>query len=200
MEVTVCVGTYGDKSWIEAAQRAIESARQQAPVIHVHGDTLAQARNQALNQVTSEWVIHLDADDELEPGYVDALTRGTADLRAPAVRYVKDGMARSPRVPCVAGHRHDCTGPCLPSGNWLVVGSAVRADLARSVGGWWEEPIYEDWSLWLRCWKAGATVEAIPDAVYRAHVRPDSRNRAPSMRVKNRTHWQIVHSVLGEAA
>jgi glycosyltransferase involved in cell wall biosynthesis len=200
VDVTVAVATFGDREWTHRAQAAILSASPQAPVVYVHGATLHDARNAALEQVETEWVVFLDADDQLEAGYVEALAQGSCDLRAPAVRYVNGRRAAAPYVPRVAGHHHACTADCLPHGNWLVVGSAVRADMVRDVGGWWDEPIYEDWSLWLRCWKAGATVEAVPAAIYRAHVRPDSRNRAPSIHVKNRVHRDIVASVLGRCA
>lgn len=192
MDVSVVIGTYGAQEWVNLAhQRAIPSA-QGTEVIHRHGTTLAQARNEALALVRTEWVIHLDADDELEPGYLEAMSRGSADLRAPAIRYVRNGRPSRPYVPCVAGHRHECVGECLRDGNWCCVGTAMRTEAARQVGGWEEWPVYEDWALMLRLYLAGATVQAVPDAIYRAHVRPDSRNRAPSIEAKNRTHHEIV--------
>lgn len=203
MDVSVVVGTFGTDDWIDLAEaRAKPSAEQLGvPVLHVHGPSLHEARNAALVAVTTEWVIHLDADDELEAGYVTAMEQGAADLRAPAVRYVQDGRApREPYVPRVAGHHHDCTADCLPAGNWLVIGTAVRADLVRAVGGWRDWMVYEDWDLWMRCWLAGATLEALPAAVYRAHARPESRNRAPSIAEKNRVHHAIVNANLGRAA
>ena len=138
----------------------------------------------------------LDADDELEPGYITALQAGACDLRAPAVRYVAPDRFQAARMPRVAGHDHDCTADCLPEGNWLVIGTMARTQLLRDVGGFEPWPIYEDWALWLRCWKAGATVEAIPAAVYRAHHRPDSRNRAPAREVKDQAHRDIHRAVL----
>ena len=193
MDVTVAVATFGAQSWHELAlERAIPSARDQAAVVHAHGRTLAEARNAALSEVETEWVIHLDADDELEKGYVEALSQGTADLRAPRVRYVRGSQTARPRFPRVAGHRHDCRAECLEDGNWLVIGTAVRAELVRRVGGWHEWPVYEDWDLFLRCYRAGASVEGVPGAVYRAHVRTDSRNRAPAIEEKNRVHHEIV--------
>lgn len=181
MDVTIAVSTFGDHAWQRLArERALPSARAQHPakVIHVHGPTLHDARNAAADQCDTEWLINLDADDELEPGYVDALTAGTCDVRAPAVAYVSGTTRRqAPRMPVVAGHQHDCTAECLPYGNWLVVGSMVRADLIRKVGGWRDFPWSEDWDLWLRCHLAGATFEAVPAAVYRAYVRVNSRNR-----------------------
>lgn len=201
MDVTVCVATYGDQSWMHlASKRAVPSAKALGvPVVRAHRASLHAARNTALAAVKTEWVVFLDADDELEPGYFDAMATGSADLRAPAVRYLwkPRDVARAPQVPRVAGHKHDCTAECLPDGNWLVVGSMVRTDLVREVGGWEPWPVYEDWALWLRCWLAGASIEAIPAAVYRAHARPDSRNRGPDMGFKNRTHRAIVDTILG---
>jgi hypothetical protein len=199
-DFTVVVGTYGTPAWERLArERAIPSAEAQGvPVVHVHGETLADARNRGLAQVATEFVVHLDADDELEPGYIATLAAGSADLRAPAVRYVHPGgHTYRPWMPQVAGHKHACTADCLSAGNWLVVGTAARAELLRSVGGWEEWPVYEDWSSWLRCWVAGATIEAVPEAVYRAYVRRDSRNRGPQLAEKNRIHHEIVAAVFG---
>ncbi len=201
LAVTVITGTFGAASWSDLAHtRARPSVPEGVPWIHVHGSALHEARNEALSQVQTPWVICLDADDELEtPGYLDAMATGTADLRAPAVRYVQpNGRAHRPYVPKVAGHTHDCTGDCLPDGNWLVVGTMVRTQLLRDVGGWEPFPWSEDWAAWARCWKAGATVEAIPAAVYRAHVRPDSRNRGASQAEKTAAHWQIHRAVWPE--
>jgi glycosyltransferase involved in cell wall biosynthesis len=190
MDVSVCIGTYGDPEWRRLArERAIPSA--QAPVIHCHADTLAKARNAALAEVETEWVCFLDADDELAPGYFEAMERGTADVRGPVAVFVKPSR-ESPWQPRVAGHSHTCVAECLPEGNWLLIGSAMRTDLAKSLGGFREFAVYEDWDLFLRAYAAAATFELIPEAVYRAHVRLDSRNRAPSMSFKNQVHREIV--------
>lgn len=201
MDVTVAVATYGQRWWQRLAQsRAIPSAEALGvPVVHRHADTLHDARNGALAGVDTEWVIFLDADDELEPGYVAAMAAGTADVRAPSVRYVRSGprLARNTvpaRMPTVAGHGHACEAACLEWGNWLVVGAMVRAELVRKVGGWRDFPWSEDWDLWVRCWQAGASVEAVPAAVYRAHVRPGSRNRAPSREARLEAHRAIARA------
>lgn len=194
LNVSVVVGTYGSDDWVQLAQsRAIPSAQAlNVPVIHAHAGTLHDARNQGLDQVQTEHVIHLDADDELEPGYLAALAAGTADIRAPAVRYVTNGTPGPAAMPTVAGHRHGCEAVCLLAGNWLVVGALAPADLLRKIGGWRDFPWSEDWSVWLRCHLAGATFEAIPQAVYRAHVRRNSRNRGASHDEKMAAHRAIL--------
>lgn len=195
MDLTVVVATFGSTDWVDLARRrALPSVPDGVPAVHVHGDTLHEARNTGLAQVDTTWVCHLDADDELEPGYVTAMAAGTADLRAPSVRYIHHGHPRRPRVPTVAGHRHHCSADCLLFGNWLVVGTVAPAELLLRVGGWRDFHWSEDWDLWVRCWQAGATIEAIPQAVYRAHVRPDSRNRAPAHAARLAAHRAIAQA------
>lgn len=202
MDVTIAVSTYGDPEWIKLAHdRAIPSAQAQGVrVVHQHADTLHDARNASLAAVTSEWVVFLDADDELEDGYVDAMAVAQGDVRVPCVAYVHRGRRRVPYMPKVAGHDHVCIPDCLTAGNWIVVGAAVRAALVRQVGGWRDYAVYEDWDLFQRCWLAGADIQAAPGAVYRAHVRTDSRNRAPDIAFKNRVHAEIVAANMPFAA
>lgn len=196
LDVAVVVATFGDLSWRHLAQqRAVPSGEAQGvPVVQVHGDTLHEGRNAGLDEVATEWVIFLDADDELEAGYIDAMATGSADVRAPAVRYIQAGAASMPRVPTVAGHGHACDAGCLTYGNWLIVGSMARTELLRRAGGWRDFPVYEDWDTWVRCYLAGATFEAIPQAVYRAHVRRNSRNRAPNRAAKLEAHRAIARA------
>lgn len=196
MDVTVCVATFGDLEWIALAQeRALPSARAfGVDVSYFHGKTLHDARNALLEKVTTELVCFLDADDELEPGYFEAIQESHADLRAPSVRYVRNGFDQGVRMPTVAGHHHDCTAECLAFGNWMVIGTVAPAELLRSVGGFRDFAWSEDWDLWVRCWKAGATIEAVPEAIYRAHVRSDSRNRGQSQDTKNAAHRAIAEA------
>jgi GT2 family glycosyltransferase len=194
VDVTVVVATFGNIEWSRLARhRAIPSAEALGvQIVAVHGETLHTARNTGLDQVDTPWVVFLDADDQLEAGYLDAMAAGHADVRAPAVRYIHRGGRCAPlRIPRVAGHGHDCHGGCLPEGNWIVVGAAVRTALVRRVGGWRDFRWSEDWDLWLRCWLAGGTVQTVPNAVYRAYLRPDSRNRALSGVQRLATHREI---------
>jgi glycosyltransferase involved in cell wall biosynthesis len=195
VDLSVIVATFGDRDhWDVLADRAVASAVRQASVIRSYGPSLHEARNAGAAQADTEWLVFLDADDELEPGFVDALELTDADLRAPLVAYVENGHHHPPRLPRVSGHQHDCIGECLMFGNWLVIGTAVRRSVFDAAGGFRDWPCYEDWDLWLRCWQQGATVAAAP-AVYRAHVRPDSRNRGQlSSAEKHRVHQRIAEA------
>jgi len=193
LDVTVAVATYGGQHWIDLAQRAIRSAKALGvPVVHHHSGTLHEARNGALNEVETEYIVHLDADDELDRNFLCEMEYGSADVRAPSVSYINSSYVSPPLVPQVFGHSHQCVGDCLADGNWLVVGSLVRAELVRKVGGWKDWPVYEDYCVWQRCWLAGASFEAISCAIYKAHVRHDSRNRGlHSQETKSMTHYRI---------
>lgn len=196
LDVTVCIATFGADSWRElAATRAVPSALAlDVPIIRMHASSLREARNRALDAVTSELVCFLDADDELEPQYFDRIDEVTADVRAPAVRYVRNRFDQGVRMPRVAGHAHDCTAECLAFGNWIVIGAVAPTRLLKDVGGFRDFTWAEDWDLWVRCWQAGATIAPAPRAVYRAHVRRDSRNRGATQDEKNAAHRAIAEA------
>lgn len=197
LDVTVVVPYTGEPWKTLAHTRAIPSAEALGvPVVVGEGSTVAEARNNGLDKVTSKWTIHLDADDELESGYVEAMATGSADVRAPSVRWVAQNRNRNAPawVPQVWAHesRHDaCTGDCLAYGNWIVVGALVRTDIAQQIR-WWEEPIFEDWSFWVRCWQAGATFETIPAAVYRGWSQRGGRNTSLPLPQRNQVHHDIA--------
>ena len=205
MDLTLICGTYGDEEWIRLAhERALPSMRAQGvPVIHVHGASLDDARNRALEQVQTEWVALVDADDAVDDGYVEALARGTADVRCPAIRQVFPPPFAGPTdpfIPRVFRHGHECTADCLRVGNWVVCGAATRTEWLCAVGGWDPGiPWSEDWAVWAKLWAwLGASFEPIPDAVYRAWWLPSSRNRSLSHREMLAAHAQIEDLVWGE--
>jgi GT2 family glycosyltransferase len=199
MNVSVILATCGDQAWAALAdtrawpsadqQRGLAGERPQVVVAHYPELSVAQARNAAAQDATCEWLCFLDADDELEPGYIaamqtafleGAITTDWSPLLAPAVRYW-----RVPR----GSHRLSSNLVGIPNaGKWprtneCVIGTLVRADLFRAVGGFrthtddgTELVSIEDYDLWLRCWDAGAQLVHVPGAVYRAHVSSRSRN------------------------
>jgi hypothetical protein len=202
IDVTVIVATYGDQRWVDLArQRAIPSAAAQAPVLEVHGPTLSAAPNLGAEDAATEWVVFLDADDELEPGYLDVTPAPAADILVPRVRYV-GGPTGGDEEPAEAGwpsvvarhprHGGHCYPACLEYGNFIVVGAPVRRDVLIAVGGFRDLPIWEDWDLWLRCHRAGARFAMSEASVYRAHRSPRGRNQGLTQRRRREVAARIT--------
>ena len=176
MDVTIVVSTFGDEKWEKLAEeRALPSARSfGVPVIYNHGETLHDTRNQGLSQVETEYVCHLDADDELDSLFFEHISKYEGDVRVPSIQY----FPNKPVMPRLFGHPHRCGGVCLLQGNWIVVGAVARTQLLKEVGGWKDYPVYEDFDLWQRCWASGAIITPVPEAVYVAHSTAAGRNRS----------------------
>jgi len=189
--VAILIATHGSSEWEELAwSRAFPSTigqgrdgiwneRVQVYVWHEAGGSIADARNYAASQVRASWLCFLDADDELAPGYVDYMAAAAAAfyhengprplLLAPSIQYVSaDGEESRPELP----NRHQP----MDKLNHCVIGTLVPRELFLDVGGFRDLPAYEDWELFLRCVRAGATVADVPLAVYRAWTRAGGRN------------------------
>jgi hypothetical protein len=182
VDLTVIVAAFGAEHLAMARDRAVPSAEREAEVILSTGTTVAESRNAGAAQATSEWICFLDADDEIEPGFAAAMSKATADVRAPAWRHCRAGYYREPI--------YAEPGP-LVDGNMLPIGCVLRRELFARVGGFLEWPILEDWCVWQRCEIAGATFELVRDAVYTAHIIHGSRNRGAGHAMHVRVHEAI---------
>lgn len=181
--ISVVVGTFGDEAvWEPLAQRATKSAHWQTTlpheVLHVHGDTLAGARNEGAEIVSGDWLLFLDADDELDAEYIEAMT--SAIWRVMARSDARDFLLQ-PATLGIVGDRVDPEPVVIPQcrlaeGNYMVIGTLVARDQFLRVGGFRELPVAEDWDLWCRCRIDGAVTVPVPAAIYRVHVNEQSRN------------------------
>lgn len=199
MEVSIIIATHGDEVWSELAQtRPLPSARAQdaAEVLIGHDPegNRASVRNALAEKASGDYLCFLDGDDELAPGYVEAMQRAYDKeetsgplLLTPRVSYVVKGRARVPKF-----------WPEVPvwSGNWMVVGTLVERTQFLHVGGWrefsvedWNE--WDDWELWIRCQKAGARPVKVKQAVYIAHQESTSRHRTLPHEHKLRWTFEI---------
>lgn len=186
--VAVIIGTFGDiVEWTPLVQRASASITAQTHpadfVIWKHADTLQHARNWGAGDATrADWFIFLDADDELEPTYIEEMLRATGDIRRPSTRGIyEDGTIEDP--PSLIPERD------LNVANYIVIGAMIRAAMFFDVDGFDDYPILEDWALWLKMvHHQNAVITAVPAAVYRIHVRSGSRNTEP----EHRAVYQII--------
>lgn len=177
--VGVVIGTYGDLTlWQDLITRAVRSVRNQTvkadSVSTVHGTSLANARNTGAAAVKTDLFIFLDADDELDPGYIQAmketasLRQGHFILRPATLGFYEDGSEDDEPVMIP---RTD-----MRTSNCAVIGSCVRSETFAAAGGFREYSALEDWALWRTMMANGAELVDVPAAIYRVGVREGSRN------------------------
>jgi GT2 family glycosyltransferase len=181
----ICVGTYGDQYWSDLAHaRALTSTLwQDADEVLVRHDPDGErhrVRNQLGYEAKSDWLVFLDADDHLAPGFITAL-RAAAPERGRALLNPAVGHAHRP-------DEHSVFAPKdLRLGNYMIIGTAVQREVFTEVGGFWDWGGFEDWELWIRCTKAGATVIQVPDAVYL--IDSTERSRDANACVADTSRW-----------
>lgn len=190
VSVGVVIGVFGDRDvWLPRAQHAYDTLSNQTvepfdAIISYHPDSLGQARNDGAEQVDTDWLIFLDADDTLDERYVEEMSvPGRSTIRQPSTLGVyPDGSEDD--APNLIPKRD------LNTSNYLVIGSMCLHCEFDAVGGFDPTlPVLEDWDLWRKMWKNGAKIGARPKAIYRVGVNQDSRNSQQDLH--NRIYRQI---------
>jgi glycosyltransferase involved in cell wall biosynthesis len=137
---------------------------------------IANARNIGIEAASADWILPLDADDWIEPTFIqECLTEsavaevrgfGPVGIVATSLRWADSGKVQNPKWPITAEH--------LAEKNCLFTCSMFRREAWAQVGGYDESPaIYEDWILWARIVKAGWKVAVVPEPLFNYRPRPD---------------------------
>lgn len=116
----------------------------------------------AANHLGCEWVIPLDDDDELDPGYIDAVwthARDDVDVVVAPGRAYPETM----RDPPLAAPPH------------IPVTALIRLSLLFRIGGWWKmDPRAKPWrtdnDFWRRAVGAGANFVGIQERLWTYHA------------------------------
>ena len=147
-----------------ASRIAIPSVDGDARIYHHHEpETMAAgaARNAAVEIADpQEWICFLDADDQLERGYMAAMEarmENWTDLLVPALRL--PGKAKPQFYP----NRDIIKGlnPC-------PIGTLIHRRMFELAGQFWGEDAWEDWSLFRRAVLMGGRIRFAEGAVYDA--------------------------------
>ena len=182
MIISVVIASHGKEWWGALARsRALPSAKasgaDEVLIDHQPDATRAQVRNVLTVEACGDYIVTLDADDELAPGYCNAIRQvePTDALVVPKVQYVRGHREGAPHfLP-----KHE-----MWEDNWMVCGTAFPKDRFMDVGGWrtltstGSMNEADDWDLWCRMTNAGAGITYCEGAVYRAFVDRKSVHRS----------------------
>lgn len=195
MIVSVVIASHGDDSWRRLAREralpsAVKSGADEILIDHQPDATRAHVRNELTGDAAGDYVVTLDADDELSEGYCDAI-RAMAPCGAlvvPRVQFVRGRRAGAPRFLPERDIRVD---------NWMVVGTAfprenfIRAGGWRTLTGTGTLNEADDWDLWARMINAGCGIVYCEGAVYRAFMDRPSKHRSSGRRQRERWAQEI---------
>jgi hypothetical protein len=119
--------------------------------------------NALLPAITTPYFALLGDDDLMLPSYVERVTRAAAETNADVISTDCEEFGNA------HGRFH--------GGAWTLdgfrkttpvwVATAIRTDLVRALGGFDASLLYQDWDLWYRAFKSGATRSHIPEVLWR---------------------------------
>ncbi len=152
------------------------------------------ARNQGLNQIRTEWVQFLDADDILQPNKIQSQLNQATDaadaIIGPLITRTHDSD----------GNYHDFLSRPDPEEDWIVqwlrwelcqTGAALwRVDSLRGLGGWNEDfPCCQDNELIMRAIQAGMKFQLVDGdaAIYRIWSEQTVCRKDPRAVIEKRT-------------
>jgi glycosyltransferase involved in cell wall biosynthesis len=137
-------------------------------VRHGRNRGLSAARNTGLRESRAAFVVPVDADDVLEPTFLDALASALEENAA------ADCAFSDFRHFGTEGHVHRNAvrdARAMTLGQWMPgAGTMMRRELWERVGGYSEVPELragnEDWDFWLSATELGFTPVHVPEPLY----------------------------------
>lgn len=147
-------------------------------VIMGYGRGVAHARNLGANYAIGDVILPLDADDTIEPTYLEK----TIPLMVGGIAVVSTGMKRF-------GDIDDEIRPRVSTrlSNNLPITSLIRRDVFYEIDGYDPEMVYEDWDLWLRILERGWGIATLNYMLFNHRVRPGTRN---AMQDENQSEYR----------
>lgn len=155
----------------------IASGYERVTVVDCVGQGIVDVNNTALERASGDVVIHLDADDRLVPGAVEALTAAFADPDVVVVggsTVIDDGVRVIDSKLVFPTHRHLAIAASAIN-PFSHTGIALRRKPVLELGGYRADggvPWGEDYDLWLRLLASGAKSAGLPQTVATVTLRP----------------------------
>jgi glycosyl transferase family 2 len=145
-------------------------------VIRVSNRGLPSARNVGLMNARGHAFLPLDADDWLEPTYIEKTLPLLERADVVLTGLQEHGQRTGTYKPgCEIGLRN-VTVETQRLSNRLFYASLFRTDLLKSCGGYNGRMVhgYEDWDLWIDLYQRGARIAAVDEPLFNYRTRPDS--------------------------
>lgn len=185
LEIVVVEGGSTDGETPERVRRLERAGLPLVRVLYRDGPHLAgNNRNHGIAQARGRYICCLDADDLLDPTYLETavflLEFGRLDFVSPSVRSF--GQSRE------LWHVSKPAWPVILRENRVSTVAVFRRKIWEAIGGYrdWgkgEEYLPEDWDFWIRAVAAGFRGAGIREPMLQYRVRPGSlsRDRTASM-------------------
>lgn len=185
LEVLVVEGGSTDGETPERVRRLERAGLPLVRVLYRDGPHLAGSnRNHGIAQARGRYICCLDADDLLDPTYLETavflLEFGRFDFVSPSVR----SFGQSRELWLVS----EPAWPVILRENRVSTVAVFRRKIWEAIGGYrdWgkgEQYLPEDWDFWIRAVAAGFRGAAIREPLHQYRVRPGSlsRDRTASM-------------------
>jgi glycosyltransferase involved in cell wall biosynthesis len=161
-------------------------SRTQVSCLRVANRGLPSARNAGLMNALGDALLPLDADDWLEPTYLEKALPLLAKADVVFAGLQEHGERNGIYMPGCELGLDGLTLDAERNSNRLFYCALVRTRLLREVGGWNGRMIhgYEDWDLWVDLMQRGARFAAVNEVLF--HY----RTRADGMLAETERHWR----------
>lgn len=147
----------------------------QLQIFHKKNSGLAETRNYGIERAKGEFIVSLDADDVLEPTYLEETVRVIKTNKSKKIGFVTTWVQEF-GVRKNLWKTGDFNIPKLLMENQVHAGSLFRRDMWEKLGGFKKVAIggYEDWEFWLNAVEHGYEWGIVEKPLFRYRIRANS--------------------------
>jgi glycosyltransferase involved in cell wall biosynthesis len=159
-------------------------------VMRTANQGVARARNCGISAASGTYILPLDADDRILPGY---LARAVPILdQRPEVGFVGCHYRTFGELETKYTPQKYCL-PELLVENVVPISSLFRRVCWEQIGGYAPEVSIEDWDLWLGMLEYGHKGYVIPDILFEYRVRANSRHGVNQQPQAYQRTWELLY-------